>query len=275
MALARAKKVWAGLRQSWRRKEVSDEDWDEALAILRTYRPVKRSASERVKIRWDSDVSGESQRADPSEPVCGKVHLVTVCRHRGLDLNIENGIGDITLCHMMCRRRAKTGDLVVGITAAPTTGPAKVDGIGSRWPPAYHEAIQANPDDRRIVWMAVVDSVLAERTYHGATPYGRRQTVVYKTAFSGKLTLRITRKYEKVPVPGRNGPTLIAKSFTRYPANLKYAPFLPKNQIAMLSRIKLGLDRVCPAEYAQYYRDLFVVVHCIDKSIAHYCGSQA
>ena len=275
MALARAKKVWAGLSQSWRGKEVSDEDWDEALAILKTYRPVKRSASERVKIRWDSAVSAESQRADPSEPVCGKVHLVTVCRHRGLDLNIPNGIGDITLCHMMCRRRAKTGDLVVSITAVPTTSPAKVDGIGSRWPPAYHEAIQANPDDRRIVWMAVVDSVLSECTYHGATPYGRRRTVVYKTALSEKLTLRSKRKYRRVPAPGRNGPTLIAKSFTRYPVNLKYAPFLPKDQVAMLRRMNFGRDRVCPAKYAQYYRDMFVVVQCIDKSIAHYCGSQA
>ena len=261
MALARAKKEWAGILADWRGRAVSEEEWKEALATLRTYCPKRMSHSDMAKVRWGSDVPAVSQRANDHDPLGGNVYLVTVCRHIGLDLNIENGIGDITLCHMLCRRMATPGDLVVGITAAPRTGPAKSVGIGSRWPPAYHAAIQEKPDDRRIVWMALVDEVLPEAVYHGSTPHGCRKTVVYKKGHAGKLTLRIKRKYENVPLPGRNGPTLVSTSFSRYPADLMYAPFLPKDHLEMLTTINFGRDRVCPPMHAQWYRDLFLSVH--------------
>ena len=140
-AYKKAKTAWAEYAQAWQGKAVSADEWATALACMRRYLPESRSHSDRAKIRWDTVVSAESQRTDPAAPVSGKVHLVTVCRHKGLDLNIQNGIGDITLCHMGCRRSAKVGGLVVAISAVATAGPPKADGIGSRWPPEFNDAI--------------------------------------------------------------------------------------------------------------------------------------
>ena len=104
--------------------------------------------------------------------------------------------------------------------------------------------------------MALIDTVVPEEQYHGNLQYGRRQTVVYKKV-RGKLELRKKRKYLNVPAPGRNGPTLVSHSFTKYPSDLIGAPFLPKGQVDMLKRIAFGRDRHCPDKYSQYYIDLF------------------
>ena len=85
--------------------------WKSIIAELQTYVPEAKSASTRVHLRWDT-VSLVSDRQSVFRT--NKVHLVTVCRHRGIDLNIEDGLADITLRHMQMRHAAAVGDFVVG-----------------------------------------------------------------------------------------------------------------------------------------------------------------
>ena len=93
------------------------------------------------------------------------------------------------LCHKKMRYAAAVGDLAVGITPAPRAGPARDSGPQSRWPPVYHDAINAAGGRRRVVWMAVVSGVVSEELYHANRIYGPRTTCLYKRGAAG-LVLR-------------------------------------------------------------------------------------
>ena len=71
---------------------------------------------------------------------------------------------------------------------------------------------------------------------------------MYKRTRKGerKLQDRRTRKYDDLPKPGRNGPSVVSNSFVRYPSDLQGAPYVPKKHIGMYRRISLGRDRICP-----------------------------
>ena len=255
----KAKSAWKKYRLAWcRQKSVSTAAWGALLKEIGKYKErVKApSARERIKQRWDT-VS--YTRAKTTVSLSGRVHLVTVCRHRGLDLNVQNGIADITLCHRNARMSAKVGDLIVGITAVALKGEATSDGPRSRWPPVYHAAINDAWPRRRVVWIAAVSSIHDEFAFHADLPYGIRNTAVYKRTRQGerKLQHRRTRKYNDLPKPGRNGPSVVSNSYVRYPSDLQDAPYVPKKHIAMYRRISLGRDRICPAGDAHYYIKLF------------------
>ena len=133
----KAKAAWMKYRRAWRRqKYVTTAAWSGLLQEIEKYQNLSAAVSmkKRIKQRWDN-VPYTSAKSAVS--LNGRVHLVTVCRHRGLDLNVEKGIADVTLCHRKARMTAKVGDLMVGISAVPVAGEPKPDGRGSRWPPAF------------------------------------------------------------------------------------------------------------------------------------------
>ena len=265
-----AKNCWHQYRDAWRKsKTVSDDQWSCMLEEVGRYKAKvqPRTASDRIRMRWDT-VPYAARKTPVS--FSGRVLLVTVCRHRGVDLNIENGIADITLCHRVARQTAKQGDLIVGITAVANSKAARPSGANRRWPPVYHAAINAAWPNRRITWMAVATGIVDEHHYHADCPYGMRRTIVYKggKAGQGSLKDRTVRKYHVLPKAGRNGRTIVSESFVRYPSNLDGAPTVPSEHCRMYERISLGRDRVCPPDYAEYYLSIFEgSPECIHKWI--------
>ena len=256
IAFGKALKEYKRQKRSLKQRAVSDNEWKRLVSELAAYAPAPTLQSERIKTRWDTV---PLLRRISTVYRTGRVHLVVVCRHRGLDLHIENGIGDITLCHMIMRRSVAPGDLVVGMTPVPRKGPPRYSGAGSRWPPVYHAAINAAGGSRRVAWMAVATAVVSEEHYHGDLPYGLRSTCVYKLVGTKRqrLVLREKRRFKELPAPGRNGPTVISTAYVRFPSDLTGAPFLPVSHNVMYRRINLGRDRICPTTHAGYYNRLF------------------
>ena len=148
----RAKKTWTKYRAAWRgQKNVSPGAWKSLLKDIAEYQKDVKSptATDRIKVRWDT--AGYMQLKSEVS-LSRRVLLVVVCRHQGLDLNVEAGMGDVTLCHRQARYMAKVGDLLVGISPVFRSGPARYQGAQSRWPPVYHDAINAAWPVRDAPW---------------------------------------------------------------------------------------------------------------------------
>mmetsp|Transcript_71056 Transcript_71056/g.141178 ORF Transcript_71056/g.141178 Transcript_71056/m.141178 type:complete len:186 (+) Transcript_71056:146-703(+) len=94
--------------------------------------------------RWEMALHARRLLAQPrTTSACQRCFVVCVRLHRGVDVNIENGICDMARCHTITRNSALPGDFVLGISASPGNSPAKDPHDDQKvWPPAYWAALR-------------------------------------------------------------------------------------------------------------------------------------